>query len=78
MPRGYFNWTFRDVELFLRENGFGLVRTEGSHYHYLKMFDGKPHLVQVQYHGSNTAIKPRTMKSIIEQSGISKQQWFNW
>jgi len=74
MPRGLYNWTFRDVVRFLKKYNFILVNTEGSHYYYSGSVSGKPRLVHVPFHGSNT-IKPRTMKSIIDQSGISQKEW---
>jgi len=76
MPNRYFNWTFTDVESFLRKNKFVCIRTSGSHYHYSTTVSGKPRLVQVPFHGNNTRIDPRTIKSIIMQSGLPKEKWF--
>lgn len=78
MPRGIFNWTYRDIEGFLRENRFSLIRIEGSHHHFHRVHGGRPYLVQVQFHGSNISIAPRTMKSIITQSGIAQSEWRQW
>lgn len=77
MPRGLFNWIFRDVERFLKDHGFVFLRSEGSHYHYTASIGGKTRLVQVQFHGNNITIKPRTLKSIIIQSGISQKEWIS-
>lgn len=77
MPRRLFNWTFWDIKAFLTENGFLHVHTEGSHYYFSGHAGGKPRLVHVPFHG-NTALKPRTLKSIIVQSGIPKDEWLHW
>lgn len=74
--KGVFNWTFTDVVNFLKEHGFTHIHTEGSHYHYAGNYGRQPRLVQVHFHGSKT-IKPRTLKSIITQSGIPKNIWLN-
>lgn len=76
MPRGVFNWTFADAVDFLKEHGFVLVHIEGSHHFYQGNYGGAPRLVQVQFHGRKT-LKPRTLKSIIVQSGISKDRWLS-
>lgn len=73
MTRGLFNWTFNDVVKFLKENNFTHVNIEGSHYYYLGKGGGGTHLVQVPFHGTK-ALKPRTLKAIILQSGIAKEK----
>ncbi len=74
MPNGILNWAFRDVETFLKENNFYLNHTTGSHYFYVGHVGGIMRQVCVPMHG-NLALKPRTMKGIILQSGISKEEW---
>ena len=76
MPRGLFNWTFTDVEKFLKEYRFTLHHVNGSHYYYLGHYQKILRLVCVPFHGSKT-IKPRTMKGIIVQSGIPKSEWLD-
>ena len=71
MPRGLFNWTFSDVVKFLERNGFAYGHAEGSHYYYV---GSNARIVRVPFHGSK-AIKPRTLKGIIKQSGISQDIW---
>jgi len=71
MPRGLLNWTFTDVEKFLRKHHFCLAHVKGSHYFYI---GSKSCIVQVPFHGSKP-LKPRTLKSIIKQSGIDKNLW---
>lgn len=74
MPRGIKNWTFKDVSRFLKENGFVLRYVKGSHYYYTKKDGESSYQVCVPFHGTQ-AIKPRTMKGIIAQSGISQKRW---
>ena len=71
MPRRLFNWTFTDVEKFLKKHNFRLGHTEGSHYYYV---GPRACIVQVPFHGSRP-LKPRTLKGIIRQSGISQDIW---
>ena len=72
--RSAFNWSFRDVVNFLKDRGFELRNTEGSHFFYVKKTDGSSFQVCVPFHGGSS-IKPRTLKSIILQSGIPKKEW---
>ena len=74
MPRRVFNWTFDDVVDFLKEHNFSLTHVEGSHHFYFGHHGGAPRQVHVQFHGRK-ALKPRTLKSIILQSGIPKDEW---
>lgn len=74
MTRGVFNWTFNDVVRFLRDHNFTHNHTEGSHHYYVGHAGGQFRQVSVQFHGTK-AIKPRTLKSIITQSGIPKEEW---
>ena len=74
MPNGINNWTYSDVKKFLNKRNFTLVRKKGSHHHY-RGYDGQIRLVTVPFHGKNEAIRPRTMNSIIAQSGIDKKEW---
>lgn len=73
MPNRLFNWTFTDIEKFLKKNGFILGYVKGSHYYYI---GSKGRIVQVPFHG-NKALKPRTMKGVILQSGISQKIWLD-
>jgi len=74
MTRGVFNWNFYDVEKFLKNNGFRLNHIEGSHHYYTKWNDGALRQVCIPFHGSKS-LKPRTLKGIIVQSGIIKDEW---
>jgi len=74
MPGRLFNWTFSDVESFLKEHGFTLNYTNASHYYYIGSYGGQLRNVCVPFHG-RAIIKPRTLKGIILQSGIPRGEW---
>ena len=74
MPKGVFNWTFSDVVVILKENGFYLNYIKGSHCFYVGFIGGKTRQVCVPKHG-NIAFKPRTLKGMIEQSGLLRDRW---
>ncbi len=74
MPNGVFNWTFDDVVAILKENGFHLNHIRGSHFYYVGHYGGVMRQVCVQKH-AKTALKPRTFKSIMTQSGFPKKIW---
>lgn len=76
MPRGLHNWDFYAVEKFLKKNGFYLNHTRGSHHYFVAVIGGVTRQVLVAFHGSKS-INPKTMKSIIAQSGISIEDWLN-
>lgn len=74
MSRGLFNWTAEEVVRFVKEYGFMHSYSRGSHQFYVGNYKGTFCQVCVPFHGSR-AIKPRTLKSIILQSGIPKEKW---
>ena len=74
MPRGLFNWTAEDVIRFLKEYKFAHIYTKGSHMFYLGYYDGQPRQVCIPFHGKRE-IKPRTLKGVIQQSGIPQKEW---
>ena len=74
MPNGIMNWTFDDVTKFLKRHNFIYNYARGSHYYYIGSYNGIPRQVSVPFHCSKI-IKPRTIKSIILQSGIPKDEW---
>ena len=76
MPRGLLNWTFTDVQNLLRVHGFRLHHTRGSHYYFMRHHQGRIHMTHVQYHGAKS-IPPDTMRVIIKQSGIPKEEWIS-
>ena len=74
MPNGVRNWTYKDVKSFIRKFGFTITRTKGSHHHFNAFVDGTLRMVTVPFH-ANKSIAPRTLESIIAQSGIDKKKW---
>ena len=75
MTRGRSNWTFRDVKRFLESKGFVLHHVRGSHHYFHGFAGGKLKMTSVPSHGSDT-IHPKTLGSIIKQSGIPREEWF--
>lgn len=76
MPNNLNNWTYQNVVNLLKEYNFRLNHIRGSHYYFTGHAGGKYRQVCVPYHGSK-AIKPRTVKGIIAQSGVDKSIWLN-
>jgi len=74
MPRNINNWTYSNVVTFLREHNFTLNHTKGSHHFFVGTVGKVLRHVCVPRHG-NLSLKPRTMNSIIIQSGLSKDIW---
>lgn len=74
MPNGLNNWNFNDVIRFLKEKGLRHSYTNGSHYYYIGSIRGQVRQVTVPFHGAKS-INPKTLKSIITQSGIPKEEW---
>jgi len=79
MTRRLYNWSYRDVTEFLKENGFSFFKElEGSHEAWIKHGeDNVPdRIVEVNFtHGS---YPPRTLKTMIRQSGIVQDEWIKW
>jgi predicted RNA binding protein YcfA (HicA-like mRNA interferase family) len=75
MPKGLNNWTFRDVEAVLKEHNFQVNHIRGSHYYYCGRIAGKLRQVCVPRHGNQLSFAPKTLKSIIAQSGLPKSLW---
>jgi predicted RNA binding protein YcfA (HicA-like mRNA interferase family) len=62
---------FRDMMKILKDDGWYLARTRGSHRQYRHQV--KPGLVTVAGHG-NDDIAPRTLKSILKQAGLDSSR----
>ena len=75
MPRGLNNWSAADIIRFLKRRGFSHSHTRGSHFYYVGKVSGDDRQVCVPIHGKNAAIHPKTLKSIVRQSGISESEW---
>ena len=74
MTKGVFNWTYGDVVSVLKEHGFQLNHAKGSHHFFIGSVGSKMHQVCVPKHGSQV-FKPRTLKGMILQSGLSRKDW---
>lgn len=75
MTKGVKNWSYRDVQKFLQDNHFYIAKTKGSHIHFVGNINKESRIVTVPFHNKG-GIKPKTMQSIIAQSGIKKDKWF--
>ena len=74
MPRGLFNWSERNVTDFLKENGFIFCEfRKGSHYAYINK--EKNRIVEIS---KSDGYPPRTLETMIRQSGIDKNTWKKW
>jgi len=74
MASGVRNWNFNNVVSLLKDNGFQLNHIKGSHYFYVAKINGKMRQVCVPKHGKQ-AFKPRTLKGMVAQSGLSQEDW---
>ena len=74
MSNRVFNWTFNNVASILKENGFQLNHIRGSHFYFTGTCDGILRQVCIPKHGK-IPLKPRTLKSIIAQSGLPAKIW---
>jgi predicted RNA binding protein YcfA (HicA-like mRNA interferase family) len=74
MPRKLRNWSFREIISFLEKHDFIHSHTKGSHFFYVKRDDKHHPAICIASHGSKS-IKPKTMKNIINQSGIDIKEW---
>lgn len=75
MPRNLNNWSERDVCGFLKENGFSFYEMrKGSHYAYINKSTGSI----VELNIPKDAYVPKTLKTMIRQSGIAEQAWKDW
>lgn len=77
MPNFSKNWTYKDIKNFLENSHFILINTRGSHHYFSGNIDGEPRMVTVPFHNQKS-ILPRTFNSIVRQSGIKKEKWFEY
>ncbi len=75
MPNGLFNWSERDVVSFLKEKGFIFYEMrKGSHYAYINKTTN--HIVEINV--PKDCYIPRTLETMIRQSGMTKKDWRDW
>ena len=76
MPRGLFNWTYKDVIDFISENGFIFYKQrEGSREYWIN--ESTKAVVDISFHGQKS-FRPRTFETMIRQSKINKKVWRDW
>lgn len=68
--------TSGDVEKILGKMGFQKSRQKGSHIQFVGFTDGKKRRVTLLTNQQRFA--PKTIKSMIEQSGFSKDIWLEY
>ncbi|HAP93011.1 MAG TPA: hypothetical protein DCM26_00090 [Desulfotomaculum sp.] len=66
--------TAKEVFNALARNGFEIIRTSGSHHFLHRPGSG---IVTVSIH-SGEIIKPKTLKSILKQAGLTVDELINW
>lgn len=68
---------YREVTKVLKKLGFTpRPRKATSHESWIKTYKGKNYVVTVAHHGKNTQFPPKTLKSMIEQSGYTKEEFY--
>ena len=76
MPNGLFNWTYKDVTVFLKENGFVFSKElKGSHEAWINLETQA--VVEINVHGQKSFV-PRTLETMIRQSKLDKKTWRKW
>lgn len=58
----------RQMLNLLREDGWVLLRTNGSHHQFAH--PSKPGLVTISFHSGNDDLHPKTANSILKQAGL--------
>jgi predicted RNA binding protein YcfA (HicA-like mRNA interferase family) len=65
---------FRRLLQILEEQGFELHRRpSGSHRQYRAVIEGRVFSITIAYHNINDEVLPKTLASIIRQSGLPKK-----
>jgi len=64
----------KDVEKILRKNGFELAYQKGSHKQFKGVVGGRKRRVTVLADRKN--FHPKTLKSMIRQSGLAEEEFF--
>jgi len=75
MPRGLQNWVTKDVKKFLKVHDFSFHKNlGGSHEAWIK--DDDSAIVEINI--TKDQYPPRTLETMIQQSGIEKDHWKKW
>lgn len=77
MARGLRNWNYKDVIKFLKRNDFRFYKEKmGSHEAWIRTNEsGTPFIVEVNKLRGGKTYPPRTLETMIRQSGITKKKW---
>lgn len=79
MPHGLRNWVYKDVIKFLKAHGFLFSQElEGSHEAWINTNVEPPAIVDVDRKNSSHSYPPRTLESMIADSGLDKKAWREW
>lgn len=73
MDKRLLSLTSDDIVRILRAEGFVLSRTKGSHLQYVGLIKGQKRRVTVM--AKQRRFTPKTLKSMIEQSGLNAEEW---
>jgi len=65
----------REIEKILRKNNFSLSRTKGSHLQFVGYVKGIKRRVTVI--ANQKSFAPKTLVSMIMQSGLGEQKWID-
>lgn len=65
----------KEVERILRKHGFTMVRSRGSHRQFVGFIHGRKRRVTVV--ADQKSFKPKTLNSMIRQSGFTEDEWIN-
>src|ERR1044071_253703 len=72
------NWTYRNVTDFLKESGFSFSREiRGSHQAWSRRLDEGDEIV-VEINFTHKSYPPKTLKTMVNQSGIPAKEWIKW
>jgi predicted RNA binding protein YcfA (HicA-like mRNA interferase family) len=79
MTRRLRNWTYREITAFLKEHGFSYLEPlKGSHERWIKRGENgvADRIVEVNF--TRSAYPPKTLRTMIRQSGIFAKEWIKW
>ena len=76
MPKGLKNWTYDNVIKFLKAHDFFSYRPKGGSSHTLWLKVDNSAIVEVNK--TKKTYPPRTLETMIQQSGIEKDHWKGW
>jgi predicted RNA binding protein YcfA (HicA-like mRNA interferase family) len=79
MTRRLRNWTYREITAFLKENGFRFFEPlRGSHERWIRQGENREADKIVEVNFTRSTYPPKTLKTMIRQSGIAEKEWIKW